>query len=304
MFAEPSACAAPDADGMSGAAPGRRRDTLTWLLLAVLVSLGFAVHTSWPALIDPLVVHDDVRQHVFWVPRLHDPGLFPNDPIADYYEAQAPPGYRAVYWLATLPVDAITASKLLPLVLTVALAGAAFWLGRALWARSDAAALSAVLLAWSAWQYDDLGSATPRAFAMPLLTAQLAALASGRRRLALGLLVVTALLYPLGCAVMAVTAGLWLMWQAWIRMKAPPCPEWGMGGRAGTSDPRRREVNRAVRDLLSLGAATAIALVIVVVSQRDAARFGPTVTAEQARAMPEFQPGGRSSYFIPDPYKF
>jgi hypothetical protein len=44
--------------------------------------------------------------------------------------------------------------------------------------------------------------------------------------------------------------------------------------------------------------------VIVVVSQRGAARFGPQVTAEEARSMPEFQPGGRSSYFIPDPYKF
>lgn len=58
------------------------------------------------------------------------------------------------------------------------------------------------------------------------------------------------------------------------------------------------------RGLAGLGAATAIALTIVVVGQRDASRFGPTVTAEQAREMPEFQPGGRSTYFVPDPYKF
>src|SRR5436190_20163147 len=86
-----------------------------WLLLTVIVSLGIALRVSRPALVNPLVVHDDVRQHVFWVPRLHDPALFAGDWIADYYEAQAPAGYRAVYWLLTLGVDAVQASKLLPL---------------------------------------------------------------------------------------------------------------------------------------------------------------------------------------------
>jgi len=263
----------------------------SWLLLAIGVSLAFAVHTSWPALVDPLVVHDDVRQHVFWVPRLHDPSLFPNDPIADYYQSQAPPGYQAVYWLATLPMDAILASKLLPLGLTVGLAGAAFALGRALWGRDDAAALGAILLAWSAWQYDDLASATPRAFAMPLLVIQLAALAAGRFRVALGLLVLTALLYPLGCALMAVTTGLWLLWGARGSLS--------LWERVGV-----RETRGTLPKLLWLGAATGAALAIVVAGQRQGARFGPLVTAAQAHAMPEFQSGGRSSYFIPDPYKF
>src|SRR4051794_703816 len=147
-----------------------------WLALAVIVCLGFALHVSRPALGSPLVVHDDVRQHVFWVPRLHNPALFAGDWIADYYESQAPAGYRAVYWLMTLGVDAVLASKLLPLGLTVVLAAAAFWLGLTLWRRVDAAALGAALLVWSAWQYDDVASATPRAYALPLLALQLAAL--------------------------------------------------------------------------------------------------------------------------------
>ena len=278
---------------------GVRRSRWSWLLLAIGVSLACAVHTSWPALVDPLVVHDDVRQHVFWVPRLHDPSLFPNDPIADYYQSQAPPGYQAVYWLATLPMDAVLASKLLPLGLTVILAGAAFALGRALWDRDDAAALGAILLAWSAWQYDDLASATPRAFAMPLLVAQLAALATGRFWLALGLLVLTALLYPLGCALMAVTTGLWLVWEAVSSLSL-----WERAGVWARNRVGVREWKLTLRKLLWLGAATGLALAIVVAGQRQANRFGPLVTAAQARAMSEFQPGGRSSYFIPDPYKF
>src|SRR4051795_13353964 len=93
-----------------------------WLLLAIVVSVGFAVRTSWTALMNPLVVHDDVRQHVFWVPSLHDPALFAGDWIAEDYESQAPAGYRAGDWPFTLPMNAVQASKLLPLGLTVILA--------------------------------------------------------------------------------------------------------------------------------------------------------------------------------------
>ena len=253
-----------------------------WLVLIVAVSLGFALRVSQPALGSPLVVHDDVRQHVFWVPRLHNPALFAGDWIADYYESQAPAGYRAVYWLMTLGVDAVLASKLLPLGLTVVLAAAAFWLGLTLWRRVDAAALGATLLVWSAWQYDDVASATPRAYALPLLALQLAALGADRWWLALLILPVQAVFYPLGCPLAVVTMGLWAVWRA--------------GG--------MRAFRRALPDLLVLGGVTLVALLLVWLGQSDAARFGPTVSAAQARAMPEFQPGGRASYFVPGWYQF
>ena len=123
-----------------------------WLALTLAVCLGFALRTSRPALFNPLVAHDDVRQHVFWVPRLHDATLFAGDWIADYYQSQAPVGYLAVYWVATLFADALTVSKMLPLVLTVVLALAGYWLALTLWRRPDAAAVSTVLLLWSVWQ--------------------------------------------------------------------------------------------------------------------------------------------------------
>ena len=184
-----------------------------WLALALAVSLGFGLRTSRPALVNPLVVHDDVRQHVFWVPRLHDPTLFAGDWIADYYQSQAPIGYQAIYWVATLMTDAITVTKILPLVLTVVLALAGFWLALTLWRRPDTAALSTALLLWSVWQYDDVASATPRAYALPLLTLQLAALAAGRQKLALAILPLQAVLYPLGCALAAATMGAWALWR-------------------------------------------------------------------------------------------
>lgn len=262
-----------------------------WLALALAVSMGFALRTSMPALVNPLMVHDDVRQHVFWVPRLHDARLFAGDWIADYYQAQAPLGYQAVYWAATLLTDAITVSKLLPLVLTVVLVLAGFWLGMALWQRPDAAALGTALLLWSAWQYDDVASATPRAYALPLLTLQLAALAAGRWNFALAVLPLQALLYPLGCALAVVTMGGWSAWQHLFRDWRR---EW----------PGRRLPRALVRAWLSLGAVTVVALGLAVLGQFGAASYGPTVSGAEARQMPEFQQGGRAAYFVPAPYKF
>src|SRR4051794_14286941 len=284
-FEQPTTAGSVHADGRLLASPRAR--LAFWLALTIIVSLGFAIRVSRPALTNPLVVHDDVRQHVFWVPRLHDPALFAGDWIADYYESQAPAGYRAVYWIVTLATDAVQASKLLPLGLTVILTVAMFWLGMALWRRVDAAALSAVLLVWSAWQYDDVASATPRAYVLPLLAIQLAALAAGRWRLALLVLPVQAVFYPLGCPLAVVTMGMWALWRAaesdrgeragWraVGMKGPH-------GRLG-----RSVLRRALPDLLWLGGVTAVSLVLVGLGQIDAARFGPTVSAAVARTMPE-----------------
>ena len=295
----------PSLSGDHAAAPSVRR--AFWLALTVAISLGFALRASRPALINSLVVHDDVRQHVFWVPRLHDPALFADDWIAEYYQAQAPAGYQAVYWLLTLGMDAVMASKLLPLGLTVVVAAASFALGLALWRRPAAAALGSTLLAWSVWHYDDVASATPRAYALPLLTIQLAALAFGRWWLALAVLPIQAVFYPLGCALSVVTLGLWVLWE-------PLTPALSQGERrAGLPLPpgerlglRVRTWLRAlpIRKLISLGAVTLVALVLVGLGQLDAARYGPTVSRAEARTLPEFQQGGRAAYFVPDPYEF
>jgi hypothetical protein len=222
-----------DADDRASAS---RLRSAFWLALAVAISLGFALRSSRAALINPLVVPDDVRQHVFWVSRLHDPALFANDWIAEYYQSQAPAGYRAVYWLLTLGLDALMASKLLPLGLTVVLAVATFALGLALWRRAAAAALGATLLAWSVWHYDDVASATPRAYALPLLTIQLAALASGRWWLALAVLPIQALFYPLGCALAVVTLGLWVVWNGLSRRRRESCSPLPPGEGLGVRD--------------------------------------------------------------------
>jgi hypothetical protein len=287
----PGLVGAPRADDLAGVEA--RRGCEVWYALALAAGLLFAIGASAPALRDRYVVNDDVRQHVFWVVRLHDPDLFRDDPIADYYAAQAPPGFVAVYFVGTLLVDPLTLSKLLPLALTCIASSFAFLFGLRISGRPIAATLGAALLTWSIWQYDDIPSATPRSFAIPLLVAFLAFLAADRWRpgaageragprvdlphlacvLTIGL---QALTYPIGCAVMLAVYAAWLT-------------------------PRARERPRAA---LWLIAATALAAGLTLLGQRPAAPYGPVISADAARQIDDFRPGGRSSYFIPDPVKF
>jgi hypothetical protein len=223
----------PRAPGQAHGA-GTRRARVIWCALALGFGLLLAFRASAAALADDYLVHDDVRQHVFWVPRLHDPELFRADPIADYFAAQAPPGFVATYFLGTLALDAISFSKLLPFALTLLLAGFAFLLGLRLFRRTLPAGLGAVLLTWLVWQYDDIASATARSFAMPLLVAFLAFLVAEQRRAALATLTLQALIYPIACPIMlgvqaggcsrAPTAASWPgCWRRWRSRSAWSC---------------------------------------------------------------------------------
>src|SRR5438045_875360 len=133
-----------------------------WLLAALSLALLFAGRNMAPAL-SPDVIQDDVRQHVFWMARFRDPELFRDDLIADYHQAVAPPGYRALYWAISRMIEPLPASKLLPPLLGLIAALFTFRLVRRLHPSASGAFLATVLLSWYVWQYDDLPSATPRA---------------------------------------------------------------------------------------------------------------------------------------------
>jgi hypothetical protein len=139
-----------------------------WLVAALALTLLFTWRTMWPVFQAQEIVQDDARLHVFWTARLRDPELFPNDLIADYFQAVAPPGYTALYWLLSQFLDPLEASKLLlPPLLGLLTALFAFLLARRLHPSPVGAFLAASLLSWWLWQTPDLVSATPRAFWPP-----------------------------------------------------------------------------------------------------------------------------------------
>jgi hypothetical protein len=264
----------------SGQRTGGRRtasDALAagWLIAA----LAFTLFLTWRAMAFALlrsdVVQDDMRQWAVWLLRLRDPELFQGDLISQYYESTAPPGYTALYWLLSRAVDPLAASKLLPPLLGLSASVFTFLLVRVLHPAPTAAFLATVLLSWYSWQHGDLASATPRAFALPLLAAVLWALVSGRARLVAGLVVLAGGLYPvvgaLGLAVLGLRlvqfsgwrARLTRQWSPWLRLLAVAIPTAGL----------------------------------LLPTQLASARFGPIATAAEAQANPEFGPGGRFSLF-------
>ena len=116
-------------------------------------------------------IQDDARQHIFWMLRYVDPALFPNDPIADYFQAMAPWLYSLLYatgWqvLGIKPQD--LALSLSPLLGFLAV-GYTVAIGRYLSPLPWVSGLAGILCAQTLWMEDDLVSATPRAFATPLM---------------------------------------------------------------------------------------------------------------------------------------
>jgi hypothetical protein len=196
--------------------------------------------------------------------RFRDPGLFPGDPIADYYEAVAPPGYRAVYeGLAALGLDPLVANKLLPSVLALVAVAYFFRLALAIFPVPYAAFLAAAMLAVRIWSQDDVLSATSRAFFLPLFLAFLYYLVIGARGRAVATIAGMGLVYPQAAVLALGVLG--------VRLAAAARP-W----------PPRDEVFFAF-------AAGVAAVVTALPFAYATARYGPIVTLEAARQMPEWE---------------
>jgi hypothetical protein len=235
-----------------------------------------------PALSVGDVIQDDARQHVFWLARLRDPELFRGDLIADYWQSLAPPGYTALYWILGTVVDPITGSKLLPPALGVLTALFTFLFVRQLYPLPAASFLAAGLLSWYVWQHADFTSGTSREFLLPFTAAQLWALATGRRALATGLVVLAGLFYPVAGALGVALLGTRLVqFTGWRPKLASQRSSWAMF---------------VVAALLVTAA--------VVPSQFASLRFGQVVTADQAQQMQDFGPSGRVPFFGQSPYRY
>lgn len=261
-----------------------RRSRQFWFWLSLAITFTYSIPVLQEAFSSPYVVQDDARQHVFWMRRFADPGLFPGDAIADYFQSVAPWGYTLVYRaIVALGIDALTVSKLLPPVLALVTVGFAYEICLLLIPVPVAGAIASLLTTQLIWAHDDVASGSPRAFMLPLFLAFLYFLM--RRNLVgcIGSIVLLGLFYP---QYVFVASGLLV-----VRLVG-----WH-GGRFRLGDGTRRIW------VLSGGGLLAAFLVLLPFALRTS-EYGPIITAEAARQLPDFFAGGRGNFFTDDPWEF
>ena len=239
------------------------------------------------------IVQDDARQYVFWMQRFNDPALFPGDLIADYFQSVTPLGYVGLYRLGNaVGLDPLTFNKVLPLLLALVTTAYLFWLTLDILPVPFTGFVSTLLLNQTLWMKDDVISATPRAFVYPLFAAFLYYWVQhrtypkrSRRRATLSSATVVLLLglfYPQYVLVVSGILGLQLV----------------------SFEPGSRSLSITRRNALFCGVGLTVAAVIVGYYGLTASEYGPTITAEQARQLPEFWPNGRNFFFSPNLWWF
>ncbi|MGB3492378.1 MAG: hypothetical protein WBA57_06605 [Elainellaceae cyanobacterium] len=262
--------------------------TLFWLTLSLAIALAYGLMAWQQAIASDYVVQDDARQHVFWMQRFINPELFPQDLIADYFESVAPAGYKAVYWVAAqVGIDPLAFHKILPIGLNLITAALCFGVSLQFLPIPFVSFVSTVLLGQGLGLTDAIVSATPKAFVYPLLLLFLWAMQRRSPWGVAGAIALQGLFYP---QLVFISAGMLpfqlMRWQDG-RLRFTQERGVGLPGRS------------PYRQLVLLGISVAFLSLLPYALQTN--DFGPTLTAAEARTLPEFSlEGSRSRYFYDD----
>ncbi|MEL7077310.1 MAG: hypothetical protein AAGM46_15480 [Cyanobacteria bacterium J06582_2] len=243
-----------------------------WLAATILVAALFSL-SGFGLATGEYTIQDDARQHVFWLQRLNDPGLFPDDLIADYFSSVAPGGYKSIYWLANiLGLDPFTFNKMLPLLLGIGTSVYLFLVTLEIFPVPLAGFFASLLLNQNLWLLDDLVSGTPRAFLYILFLGFIYHLLRLELLPCLLLIVLQGLFYP---QIVLISAGVLSL---------------------------RFMTQKQERYFLAI--AIAAAAIVVGVYQLQTGEFSEVITVDAARQLPELQPTGRSPFFSDRPWHF
>src|SRR5579883_1778666 len=98
-----------------------------WFSLSLVFNVAYISIGLRQAFSGEYVVGDNAREYVSWMYRYTNPGLFPHDLIADYFQSVTPIGFGALYHvMMILGIDPVLLGKLLPMVVGVLTTGYAF----------------------------------------------------------------------------------------------------------------------------------------------------------------------------------
>lgn len=259
-----------------------RSQILFWFSLSLTFAAIYAILGLQQAFSSEYVIADDAREHVFWMQRFLDPKLFPNDLIADYFQAVAPAGYTAVYQLmASVGINPLLLHKLLPPLLGLLSTAYCFGVGLQILPVPLAGFLGTLLLNQSLWMTDDLASATPRAFLYPMFLGFMYYLLRGTLLPCLVAIALLGLFYPQCVFICAAILLLRLL-------------RWEHG---------RLKLSQQRQDYWFCATGLGVSLLVLLPYALSVNKFGPAYTAAQAKQLPEFWKG-KSAIFRLDPIDF
>jgi hypothetical protein len=247
-----------------------------WLLFG----LGFSVFYSYlafqQAFSSQYVIQDDARQHIFWMLRFIDRNLFPDDLIADYFQSVAPLGYTSLYsFAAFLGIDPIVMSKIVPGILGLIMTGYCFTVSLELIPIASIAFVTTLLLNQNLWLQDGLISGTPKAFITPILLAFLYYFLKNNLLGTCISIALFGLFYP---SLVFICSGLLIIRLFKFKKFSLSL------------------VNNKQDYLFSI-AGLIVAFLILLPFALSTSQFGPTITVQEAKALPEFAAGQRSGFF-------
>jgi hypothetical protein len=254
-----------------------------WLIFTAIVPLYFGSIALHHSLSHPYIFQDDAREYIIGLQRFVDPQLFPNDPIADYFQKIPPIGYKFVYWFfAKIGIEPILLMKLMPVFLALVATIYLFLLSLQIVPIPATAFFCCLIFNQNIWLKDDLISATPRAFVYPLFAAFFYYLAKRSLVPCLISMGLQGLFYPqillLECAIL--TVGLF-RWQK-----------------------QRLRFSSIKKDYFFWIFGLIVAAIVLIPFMLNLSDIGDSITASQMKQIPEFGDRGRIKFFGLNPLHF
>jgi len=252
-----------------------------WFGLSITVTVFYSILGLLNAFGNQYAVQDDAREYVFWMQRFVDPTILPHDLIAEYFTSITPTGYKALYHLmANLGISPLLFSKLLPIALSLITTVYCFGVSLQLFPVPLAGFIASLLLNQSLWVTDNLAAGIPRSFIYPLFLAFLYYLLKRAWWQVCAIAILQGLFYPL---LVFISSGLLLLrlwrWRCWM-------PQFDR------------------RQCYCLLLAVGLGVLTLIPYALTSSKFGPTVTAVEARTMPELWVGGRHPFFDSNVWRF
>jgi len=140
-----------------------------WDAAAVLAAaLTVYLIAHWPALTNPYVINDDVRQQIYWMQQWRHPELYPDDLLTEYARNYVSWGVQAVYYPASFFIDPVQFTKVVAGILYLVTAGFLFGIGLRFGNRQAAIMIVCIFFFFETF-LRKISGGLPQSFAFPLL---------------------------------------------------------------------------------------------------------------------------------------